>query len=86
MNCLRLRLSGLMPDYQAAQAQYFRDTQIYPIMHALVIKTAVLDQHPWVAMTIFPMALGRSGVGKSTAARWTPFASMVMSRGFARRG
>ena len=43
----------LMPDYQAAEAQYFRDTQIFPIMHALVIKTAVLDAHPWVAMNVY---------------------------------
>lgn len=43
----------LMPDYQAAEEQYFRDTQIYPIMHALVIKTAVLDAHPWVAMNVY---------------------------------
>ena len=43
----------LMPDYQAAEEQYFRDTQIYPIMHALVIKTSVLDQHPWVAMNVY---------------------------------
>jgi 4,5-dihydroxyphthalate decarboxylase len=43
----------LMPDYQAAEAQYFRDTQIYPIMHALVIKTSVLDAHPWVAMNVY---------------------------------
>ena len=42
-----------MPDCQAAEAQYFRDTQIYPIMHALVIKTAVLDAHPWVAMNVY---------------------------------
>jgi 4,5-dihydroxyphthalate decarboxylase len=43
----------LMPDYQAAEEQYFRDTQIFPIMHALVIKTAVLDAHPWVAMNVY---------------------------------
>ena len=42
-----------MPDCQAAEAQYFRDTQIYPIMHAPVIKTAVLDAHPWVAMNVY---------------------------------
>ena len=43
----------LMPDYQAAEEQYFRDTQVYPIMHSLVIKTAVLDAHPWVAMNVY---------------------------------
>ena len=43
----------LMPDYQALEEQYFRDTQIYPIMHALVIKQSVLDDHPWVAMNLY---------------------------------
>ena len=43
----------LMPDYQAAEEQYFRATQIFPIMHALVIRTAVLDAHPWVAMNVY---------------------------------
>ena len=43
----------LIHDYQAAEEQYFRDTQIFPIMHALVIKTAVLDAHPWVAMNVY---------------------------------
>lgn len=40
----------LMPDSETAEAQYFRDTRIFPIMHALVLKTPVLDAHPWVAM------------------------------------
>jgi len=43
----------LMPDYQAAEQAYFKATQVYPIMHALVIKTAVLDAHPWVAMNVY---------------------------------
>jgi 4,5-dihydroxyphthalate decarboxylase len=43
----------IMPDYQAAEEQYFKATHIYPIMHALVIKTAVLEAHPWVAMNVY---------------------------------
>lgn len=43
----------LMPDYQSAEEQYFKATHIYPIMHALVIKTAVLDAYPWVAMNVY---------------------------------
>ena len=42
----------LIPDYQAAEAQYFRDTGIYPIMHGMVMRTPVLDAHPWVAMNL----------------------------------
>jgi len=43
----------LMPDYQASEEAYFKATRIYPIMHALVIKTTVLDAHPWVAMNLY---------------------------------
>ena len=46
-------IERLMPDYQALEMAYFKATRIYPIMHALVIKTAVLDAHPWVAMNVY---------------------------------
>jgi 4,5-dihydroxyphthalate decarboxylase len=46
-------IERLMPDYQALELAYFKATRIYPIMHALVIKTAVLDAHPWVAMNVY---------------------------------
>jgi len=43
----------LMPDAQAAEEQYFRDTRIFPIMHALVVKGPMLQEHPWVAMNLY---------------------------------
>ena len=43
----------LMPDAQAAEEQYFRDTSIFPIMHALVLKGSVLEAHPWVGMNLY---------------------------------
>lgn len=46
-------IARLMPDSQAAEEQYFRDTRIFPIMHALVIKGPVLESHPWVAMNLY---------------------------------
>lgn len=46
-------IERLMPDYQALELAYFKATRIYPIMHALVIKTAVLEAHPWVAMNVY---------------------------------
>ena len=42
----------LMPDSQSLEEQYFKDTRIYPIMHSLVLKSAVLDAHPWVGMNL----------------------------------
>ena len=46
-------IERLMPDYQTLELAYFKATRVYPIMHALVIKTAVLDAHPWVAMNVY---------------------------------
>lgn len=46
-------IARLMPASQAAEQQYFRDTRIFPIMHALVLKGSVLDAHPWVGMNLY---------------------------------
>lgn len=46
-------ITRLMPDYQTLEAQYFQDTNIYPIMHSLVLKGPVLDAHPWVGMSFY---------------------------------
>ncbi len=43
----------LMADSQSLEEQYFKDTMIFPIMHSLVLKSAVLDAHPWVAMNLY---------------------------------
>lgn len=43
----------LMPASQAAEQQYFKDTNIFPIMHSLVLKTPVLDANPWVGMNLY---------------------------------
>jgi 4,5-dihydroxyphthalate decarboxylase len=46
-------ITRLMPDARAAEEQYFKDTGIFPIMHALVVKSAVLEANPWVAMNFY---------------------------------
>jgi len=38
----------LFPDHQAAEKDYYLRTGIIPIMHAIVIKTDLLDRHPWL--------------------------------------
>jgi len=43
----------LFPDYEAIEAAYFRETGVFPIMHAIVIKTEVLERHPWLAMNLY---------------------------------
>jgi 4,5-dihydroxyphthalate decarboxylase len=43
----------LFPNYSELERDYYRRTHYFPIMHLLVIRTAVLEQHPWVAMSMF---------------------------------
>ena len=47
------RIVRLWPDYRVIEEKYFRDTGIFPIMHAVVIKTETLHRYPWVAMNLF---------------------------------
>jgi 4,5-dihydroxyphthalate decarboxylase len=43
----------LFPDYETVEMDYCRRTRIFPIMHILAIKEAVLEKNPWVAMSLF---------------------------------
>jgi len=43
----------LIADAPEAEAQWFRRTGIYPIHGLIVVKTAVLAQHPFIAKSLF---------------------------------
>ncbi len=43
----------LFPNYAELERDYYRRTGFFPIMHTLLIKTAVLEKYPWVAMSMF---------------------------------
>lgn len=43
----------LFPNYAELERDYFKRTGFFPIQHTLVVKTSVLEKHPWVAMSLF---------------------------------
>jgi len=47
------RIVRLWPEHRALDEQYFRETGIFPIMHAVVIKAETLHRYPWAAMNLF---------------------------------
>ncbi|HEX6513352.1 MAG TPA: ABC transporter substrate-binding protein [Chloroflexota bacterium] len=47
------KLVRLFPDYETVEMDYYRRTRVFPIMHVLAIKEAVLEQNPWVAMSLY---------------------------------
>lgn len=43
----------LFPDFIKTEEAYWKETGIFPIMHVIVVRTAVLEKYPWVAMNLF---------------------------------
>jgi 4,5-dihydroxyphthalate decarboxylase len=43
----------LFPDYRAREQDYFRRTKIFPIMHLVVIRRDIYEQHPFVATSLY---------------------------------
>jgi len=42
------RIARLFPDYKQAEIDYYQKTQIFPIMHTLIIKQEIVEKNPWV--------------------------------------
>jgi 4,5-dihydroxyphthalate decarboxylase len=43
----------LFPNAVALEAEYYARTKIYPMHGTIVVKDAVLEEHPWVARSIY---------------------------------
>ena len=43
----------LFPDYRRTERDYFRETGIFPIMHAIVMREELHSRHPWIAESMF---------------------------------
>ena len=48
-------VARLFPDYRAEEERFFRKTGIFPIMHLITVRRAVLERHPWVGMNLLKM-------------------------------
>jgi 4,5-dihydroxyphthalate decarboxylase len=47
------RVARLFPDYRAAEQAYFRKSGVYPLMHAVGIRSSLLERHPWMATSVY---------------------------------
>ena len=46
-------IQRLFPNYRELEPEFYRKTGIFPIMHTLVIKESIYQEHPWVAESLF---------------------------------
>lgn len=47
------RVQRLFSDFSTEEKAYYRKTRVFPIMHPVVIKKDILDEHPWVATSLY---------------------------------
>ena len=47
------RVRALFPDRAAEGRRYYAKTGIYPINHTVVVRRALLEQHPWIALNLY---------------------------------
>jgi 4,5-dihydroxyphthalate decarboxylase len=53
MSAREIPATRLFTDYRAAEADYWKKTRIFPIMHVLVIRRDVYEQDRWIAMSLY---------------------------------
>lgn len=46
------KVALLFPDPKKAEIDYYRKSGVFPIMHTVVIKQEILDENPWVAVSL----------------------------------
>jgi 4,5-dihydroxyphthalate decarboxylase len=47
------RFALLFKDYPRHELEYFRRTKIFPIMHLIGVRKSMVEQHPWLPVSVF---------------------------------
>jgi 4,5-dihydroxyphthalate decarboxylase len=54
----------LFPDYRPVELDYFHRTGFFPIMHLVVVRRDVHEEHPWVARSLYDAFVAAKEAGR----------------------
>lgn len=43
----------MFPDHRAAEEAYFKKTRLFPLMHVIGIRRALVERHPWLPVNVY---------------------------------
>jgi 4,5-dihydroxyphthalate decarboxylase len=46
-------IDRLFPDFRTVEADYYRKTGLFPIMHLIGVRKSLVEQHPWLPVSVF---------------------------------
>ena len=52
----------MFSNFIQAEAEYYRKTGIFPIMHTIVLKRQTYEEHPWLAMSLYKACLASKNI------------------------
>jgi 4,5-dihydroxyphthalate decarboxylase len=56
------QVGRLFPDFKAVEQEYFRRTRIFPIMHLIGIRKSLVEQYPWLPVSVYNAFLASKNV------------------------
>jgi 4,5-dihydroxyphthalate decarboxylase len=56
------RIIRVLKDFEAVEADYYRRTGFFPIMHVLAVRKTIVDAHPWLPPALYDAALAARNI------------------------
>ena len=70
----REAVARLFPDYRVVEQAYYRKAGVYPLMHVVGIRNSLVEQHPWMAASLYNAFAGAKETAVADFAKLSAFA------------